>query len=497
MTPDPGLRAYVMRSAAVCMAGLVANQAIGQLGGALIARRLASPVLYGELSLLLQLVSMAALGVGLGLDGALVYDVATGRPNMAGSLAATRNGMLALAALPVLLCVAAAPLAAAGYGIPGLAGALRIGALALFPQAALNAATALQSGLRRFSGQMALTVAATTLMVGGRLLAVPLLLRGASPGWVALGGGAGIAIVAAVGLALGARLVPGGRKGRPGGPSAGWAGEIPRMLRYGWPLWAGNLLKSFQQSYLVVVAGALGPAAAGFVANDVALIGWPFLVTWAFRLVAVPLVAAASDPAERRARASLCFRLNHLALFPVVAALCLWPHDLLAAIYGGRLAAAAGALPLLAVGVYGSSVGRLATDALAGANRTRSSLPIMLVSSLPLLAGAPFAASRGILWLGALYAVGWLASGAYALVLLQRVGLGVHVVPAFIEPAAPTALAVPLAVWAGRGGGVWAGAAAALVFAAGTLWVYRRDAWRPAAPPARRVAGAAARGPAA
>jgi O-antigen/teichoic acid export membrane protein len=486
-----GVRAYVARSAAVCMAGLLLNQALGQAAGALLARIVPDPRLYGELSLLLQYLSLAALGLGLGLDSALVYDLATGRPESGRSYAAAVRGMVLLAALPALVCTAAAPLLGRADHVRGFAPAVALGCATLFAQAALNASTAAQSGLRRFGAQMGLMVAATALAGAGRLLAVPLVARGASPGVVALAGAVGITAAAVGGARMASRLrLPGGASGvgtgRSGRADSGWTAELPRMLRYGWPLWAGNLLKAFQQPYLVLVAGGIGVTAAGLVSNDVALIGWAFLVTWAFRLVAVPLVASAGSGPERRARVALCFRLNHLVLFPIVALLIFWARPIVVAVYGARYAQAASLLPLLVLGVYGSSVGRLATDALAAVDRSRESVPIMLISSLPFLVGAPLAAAQGTAWLGALYCAGWLASGAYAYVLLGRIGLAVDPRAAFAEPLLPTACALPLALWGAHAGGPLgpaALAAAALLLAALTWAVYRAD------PPALRAAG--------
>lgn len=176
------LRNYVTRSAAVCMCGLLLNQTIGQTGGAILARWIPDPALYGTLSLLLQVLNMAALAVGLGLDNALVYDIATGRTGVGRSYASARNGMLVLAALPVGLCILAAPWIAHAYHETGLATALQIGALVLFGQAALNVVTAVQSGLRRFGTQMTLMVAATALVAALRLASVPAALNGASLG---------------------------------------------------------------------------------------------------------------------------------------------------------------------------------------------------------------------------------------------------------------------------------------------------------------------------
>ena len=468
------LRAYVAGSAAVCMAGLAFNQTVAQIGSAVLARWIPSPHLYGEVSLLLQFLQLAGLAVGVGLDSALVYDIATRRPEPGRSFAAARGGMLGLGVLPVALCVLAAPLIARAYGVPPLTLAIRLGALTLLAQVALNAATALQTGLRRFGTQMALMIAATALAAVGRLVAVPAALAGASVGWIALAGGVGIAVPAVVGNVLGGRLR---LSGAHAGPRV-LLGEIPRMLRYGWPLWANNLLKAFQQPYLVLVAGATGVAAAGYVANDVALIGWAFLVTWAIRLVAVPLIAAGEDAVDRRTRMTVCFRLNHLVLFPVVAVLAFWPHQLVTAVYGARYAAGAGLLPLLVLGVYGSSIGRLATDALAAVAQTQASLPIMVISCVPLLLGAPLALRHGAMWLGWLYFGGWGASAAFAVWQLWRIGLPVDARAGFLEPLLPTAVAAPLALWGVRAGGV-AGhllvAVAVLVCAAASLAVYRMD----------------------
>lgn len=464
------LRSYVARSAGVCLAGLLLNQAAGQLGGAALARWLPGTSTYGLVALLLQLVNLAALGVGLGLDNALVYDLATGRPQAWRSFVAARNGMLVLAALPAGLCLWLAPWVAALYHQPALVLALRLAGLVLFAQAALNAAVALQTGLRRFATQMRLMVAATALAALARLLVLPAVLDGASVGLVALAGGAGLGAVALAGLRLGHGLRVSGAEAR------GWVRELPRLFRYGWPLWAGNLLKSFQQTCLVLVAGGVSLAAAGFVANDVALIGWAFIVTWAFRLVAVPLIAGAATAAQRRARTTLCFRLNHLLLFPTVAALALWPRAIVTLVYGARYAGGAGILPLLVLGVYGSSVGRLATDALAASNRTPASLPIMVVSSLPLLLLAPLALAHGIAWLALLYCGAWLASAAYAYALLARLGIGGQPWAAFGEPLLPTAVAAPLALWATHGGGPLAALAAACALVGLSVLVYRRTA---------------------
>jgi O-antigen/teichoic acid export membrane protein len=423
------------------MGGLALNQAINQMGGALLARWLTDVRVYGELSFVLQFLNLAALGLGLGLNSALVYDVATHRPETGRSFAAAWVGALAGAAALVGVCDLVAPLVGRLYGVPGFGLATALGSLALFAQALLNLTTSLQGGLRRFGSQMALMVAGTALAVVGRLLAAPALAHGASPGWVALSGGLGTAVAAAAGLWLAARM---GLPGRLRGVAAYWQ-EVRRMLRYGSPLWASNLLKSFQQPYLVLIAGGAGMATAGFVASDVGLLGWPFLVTWAFRIVAVPLIASAHAPEERRRRTTVCFRLNNLALFPVVALCCLWPHLLVTAVYGARFAPAARLLPLLAVGVFGSSVGRLATDALAAVGDSRASVPIMLISSVPLLLGGPFALRLGAGWLAALYCAGWLLSAAYAYQLLRRVGLAVDGRVGFLEPLLPTAAAAAVA----------------------------------------------------
>ncbi len=455
------------------MAGLACNQAIGQLAGAVLARSVPGPRLYGELSLLLQYLNLAALGLGLGLDSAVVYDIATGRPEAGRTFAAAARGMVLGAAAPALLAFLAAPLVGRAFGVPGFATAVAIGSASLFAQAAVNAAVAVESGLRRFASQMGLLVAATALGGAGRIAALGWAARGgAALGLVALVGGAGVALVGAAGLLLGGRLLG------PGAPGDGrpWIRDVPRMLRYGWPLWAGNLLKAFQQPYLALLAGGIGATAAGLVSNDVTLLGWPFLVTWAFRLVAVPLVAAGRTPQQRRARIGTCFRQNHLALFPVVALLCLWARPVVVAVYGARYAGAAGLLPLLALGVYGSSVGRLATDALAAVDRTRESVPIMVISSAPLLLLGPLAAGRGLPVLGALYCLGWLASAAYAWRLLRRHRLCPDLRAAVLEPLLPTVCALPLALWAGHGGGPVALAAALVVLAGLSAAVYRGEA---------------------
>lgn len=460
----PSLRHYVARSASICMLGLVLNQVAAQLGGAFLARLIPDPRVYGELSLLLQFLNLAALGLGLGLNSALVYDVATGRAEPGRSFATAWRATIVFTSALVALSDLAAPFMARAYGVPGLTLAIDLGSLVFFAQGLLNLTTSLQSGLRRFGLQTGLMVAGTILATVGRLALIPAVAAGGSVGWLALAGGAGTALAAIAGLWLAAQT---GLPGTVHGLRDAWT-EAARMLRYGTPLWASNLLKSFQQPYLVLLAGGAGVAAAGFMANDVALLGWPFLVTWAFRLVAVPLIASAASQDERRERTTVCFRLNHLALFPVVALCLFWPREIVGAIYGARYAAAGALLPLLALGVYGSSVGRLATDALAAVGRSQASVPIMLVSSLPLLAVGPLALSRGTTWLAALYCAGWLLSGAYAYLLLTRIGLGVQLRSGFVEPLVPTLAASALAAWAGR---LHAGEAATAYALAGCAWL--------------------------
>ncbi|WP_243633122.1 hypothetical protein [Paenibacillus xerothermodurans] len=95
-----------------------------------------------------------------------------------------------------------------------------------------------------------------------------------------------------------------------------WPGSISlpamwEMMKYGTPLWAGNIAKAFQQPFLVMIIGSTSVIAVGHLANAFRITGFIGIVTWAFMIVTFPFVAESSrDLAESKYRGTLVFAIT-------------------------------------------------------------------------------------------------------------------------------------------------------------------------------------------
>ncbi len=484
------LRRYVLRNVSLVMPGLFVNQAAITIGGALLARWVADPRTFGELSLALQFLSLAGLLIGIGLPSALVYDLATERRDAAIAYGVAQRGAL-LGALALVVCLwMVAPVLGRLYGAPDLPLAIDIGAVGLLASAPLNVTSGALTGMRRFGLQVGLMILATALTWGLRLVPLPFVHGSAAVAWALGGGSAGTIAGALVSLwwvrRLGLREAP-RRRGADGA-------EAAIMLRYGVPIWLANVLKSFQGAYLTMVVGTLSVAAAGGMSNAVVLSGVITLVTWAFRAIAVPFIASGRERSARRQRGMLCFRLNLFALYPVTAAFVLYPGTLMTAVFGPAYASAAAYLPLLALGVYVSGVARLGSDMLAADGYSRGSLAVMVLAAVTVGIGAPLAAHGGGVAESAVFLGGWVLSALHTLWLLRRRELGLQAWFVFLEPLLPTLAAIPFAVAAQRLGGAagWAAGTAAVAVLAVLTWRLGLASGRRGRPEPAELAGASA-----
>ena len=490
MTPMDELRRYVLRNVSLVMPGLFVNQAAITVGGAILARWVADPRTFGELSLALQFLSLAGLLIGVGLPSALVYDLATERRNAATAYGIAQRGAF-LGALALAVCLwLAAPVLGRLYGAPDLPLAIDLGSIGLLASAPLNVTSGALTGMRRFGLQVGLMILATALTWILRLLPLPFVHGPAAVAWAVGGGCAGTVGGALVSLwwvhRLGLRAAP--RRRGVDGP------EASLMLRYGVPIWLANVLKSFQGAYLTMVVGTVSVAAAGGMSNVVVITGVITLVTWAFRAIAVPFIAAGRERPARRQRGMLCFRLNHFALYPVTAAFVLYPAVLMTAVFGPAYASTAAYLPLMALGVYVSGVARLGSDMLAADGYSRGSLAVMVLSAVTVAIGAPLAARGGGVAESAVFLGGWVLSALHTLWLLHRRELGLHAWFVFLEPLLPTLAAIPFALAAQRLGGAagWAADTAAIAVLAVLTWRLGLVSGRRGLPEPAGLAGAPA-----
>ena len=425
----------LIRSAAVVFAGLFINQTLQTAGGVVLARVLPSQTLFGQVSVLQQLLGMSGLFLNVGLNSAVTFFVARhGAKAIRASFGQAVQGSLAAGiAVAGALTLLASPIAAA-YRMPGLAAGLAVGSLILVMNSYINISIALYSGLRRFTAQAALMVATTLLSVSGSILGALYALRhGDTLFAVSFGMAATDVLTCAVAFAFARRLRATVLvRIRPR--------SLKKMLRYGVPNWAGNIAKAFQQPYLVIITGATSAVSAGYLSNALKIAGFLNIITWAFNVVALPLLSQAMHAeAEARRRGTLCFRYNNFILFPLTLLICLFPREILLALFGARYVTpeALVYVRLTGVGVLFSSVSRLGGTMLAGIGRTRANFWTMIASGAVLFAAAPFVVGKHPEWGTWVYAGGWAVSAAALFWFLVRDGLPLDWRQAFAEPLAP------------------------------------------------------------
>lgn len=440
--------AYLIRNAAIIFAALFVNQTLQTLGAVLTARLIANQTLFGEVSVMQQVLGMSSLFLNLGLNTATTFFIAKhGRRAAATTYAPGLWGSVVAAVLLGLILSALSPAIASAYRIPALAPALVAGSGILAVTAAINMGVAVFSGMRRFFVQASLMVIATLFSVAGTVLGVI---------WAAgrtqalyliniavLGMDLFVLIISllwvykSVGAPLFVRLRSRGFR---------------QMLRYGLPNWAGNVAKAFQQSYLVIITGAASVVSAGYLNNALKIAGYLNIVTWALNVVALPFLSQViRSRKDAGARATLCFRYNNFILFPMTLGICLFPREILLGLYGAHYVNRDAVLFTIfsAVGVLLSSVARLGGTLLAGLGQPRANFWTMVVSGMVVFFAVPLAAMHRPVLATVVYAAGWCLSAVALFFFLLLHDLRLQWREAFFEPLLP-ALAAGLMLEAGQ-----------------------------------------------
>jgi O-antigen/teichoic acid export membrane protein len=443
MQPNSPQR-YLLRNTGVVLAGLVVYQVLQTAGLGIASRLVTNRQLFGELSVMLQILGISGLFLNAGLNSALTYFVSKHGAKVLSfifNLALLGSG--AVGVLTMLMLMGASGLLAQLYHVPALAIGLMAGSAALIFISITNVCSATFAGLGAFTWQAIFMAMATLLNMSG--LVVGVILGRQSPALLPYVG-LGMALAALSGAAVGVMAVhrtahvhlwPVFRRRR-----------LASMLRYGLPTWGGNIAKSAQQPFLVIATGTASLVVAGYLSNGVKIVGFLNIVTWAFNVVALPFLAAASyDAAESRLRGTLCFRYNNLVLFPLTLLICCFPRPILQAVFGARYATApAGiAVILLALGVLFSSVARLGGTLLAGFGRPRANFWTMAVSGGIVFGVTPLVEGDNPLLGPGAYLVGWMLAATALGWFLLRDGLPINWWYAFGEPLVPTLVgALPL-----------------------------------------------------
>lgn len=428
------IRRTIIVNTSIILLGLAMNQTIQTLGGAVMARILPNSTLFGEVNLLQQILGMSGLFLNLGLNSALTFQLSRGT----GDSGESGFGVAYYASVVVGLVVAGLMMALSGvfanvYGVGALRFGLIAGAGLVVFNSMGNVVTSLFAGKRDFTLQSTFMVVTTALSIGGILFGL----------WKG-GSGTGLFLHLGIGMSFAALLAAFAsgwtahrRYHLDFKLSSEWRSELWRMLRFGIPMWSGNLAKAFQQPFLVMVTGAVSVVAAGYLSNALRVVGYLNIITWAFNVTSLPFLAqTAKDPRQSYMRATLGFRYNNLLLFALTAITCAYPHAIALALFGQRYAGADASqyIRVLGIGVLFSSVSRLGGTMMAGLGRTRANFWTMVISGAIVLVMAPLFIRHHPLLGAVVYTVGWGLS-AIATILFCRVdGLWMNWRIAFAEP---------------------------------------------------------------
>ncbi len=435
---------YLITNVTIVFVALLINQITQTVGAAALTHLVPNPTIYGEINVLLQILGLVGIFLSLGFNAALTYVMASGQAHSEdafwiASLVGVGFGMLLAAVLSLF-----AGTVAGFYQVPALAAALWTASLILIVNSAVNVVMSVLSGHKFFRLQslsMVLPVLSATLgMVIAIWAALPngSLLRAAAFGQLA-GAVVGLGLV----VALAKPYLPAFRR------TIDWTQWRP-LFRYGFPMWAGNIAKSFQQPFLVIMMGLVSMSAAGYLSNGLKIGGFLNNITWAFNVVVLPWLSEVQGDARLVGmRATLAFRYNNYVIFPLTGLVILNRHFLTVAVFGPRYNHSAAYVLPVAVAIVFSSVSRLGGTLLAGIGRPRGNFWPMLVAGGATLIGVPLMLSHAVP-LAAVYpyALGWLLATVLTIVFAVRDGLSLDYFDAFARPAMP--LAMMLCVyWAG------------------------------------------------
>lgn len=474
---QPGPGRYLLTNAFIVFVGLLANQLIGTGGAAVLTRIVASPAEYGEINVLLQILGLVGIFLSLGLNSSLTHVIATGRTDHRDAYwIALATGSAFGAGLAALLALSAGLLAHL-YHLPMLAPAIMVMALVLIVNSATNVLMAVLAGHKLFRRQSVGLVIPVFFSNAGMVTAIALAPAGRH-----------VLVYAALGQVLGALIGLAGlaRLARNHLPPLvrpiAW-GELKPLLAYGFPMWAGNIAKSFQQPFLIIMLGIVSLSDAGFLSNGLKLGGFLNNVTWAFNIVVLPWLSEVKDrPVLAGQRATLAFRYNNYLVLTVAAFLILASHPLATAIFGARFAATGRYLVPVALAIACSSVSRLGGTLLAGIGKPRGNFWPMVAAGAMTLGGVPVvlfqAGPSAALWP---YVGGWILATALTVLFMVKDGLLIVWSDAFGRPAV-TLMAMLVVFWGTRIAGLAMPAQLALTLAAAaaSTWMIERGRrWAP------------------
>lgn len=454
---------FLFRSVSIISLGLFVNQMLQTVGSIVLARVLGDPGLFGEVNLLLQIFGMVGLFLNVGFNSSLVYTFSTD----AGEARQNRFRLALLGStffgvVVSLLLAASAPALSRFYHLPALREALIMSSIMLVFNSVANIGVSCFSGNRQFGTQAMFMVIMTVFSTLGQIFGVLWPIRqGNLLLGVSLWTGAG-SVAAALIIMRKVQKVH-----RPA-----WSGPVPfgklwKMMKYGVPLWAGNIAKAFQQPFLNMIIGSSSVVAVGYLASASRITGFIGIVTWAFMIVTFPFVAESNgNLPECRRRGSLCVRYNNILLYPLTLLICFYPNQINGFLFGDSFNSpeSAAYIRLLALGTFFSSVGRLGGNILAGIGRTKANFWVMIIAGIFVIILAPFLAAANPVWAVSIYTGGWAVSALAMIVFFFIEGFPLEWWKAYGEPLIPS-LVMGILLVAGR----FAGSLAPLFIILGVL----------------------------
>ncbi|CAG7626259.1 oligosaccharide flippase family protein [Paenibacillus allorhizosphaerae] len=431
---------FLLRNVSIIVLGLFINQMLQTVGSIIIARMLNDPVKFGEVNLLLQIFGMIALFLNVGFNSALVYTFSTdAREAVQNKFRLALAGSTSFGIVISVVVAALSPFLAKVYQLPALQTALALGSIMFVFNSVVNMGVSSFSGNRNFVTQAVFMVIMTVFSTLGTIAGViwplfgdPLYLWGVSF-WMGIG-------------ALLTALITSWRVQKVHRPR--WIGSIPLpelwgMMKYGVPLWAGNIAKAFQQPFLVMMIGSSSVVAVGHLANASRITGFIGIVTWAFMIVTFPFVAESSqDLQESKRRGTLCIRYNNIILYPLTLLICWFPDQINGFLFGSDYATGESAIyiRLLALGVFFSSVSRLGGNILAGIGRTKANFWVMIVAGIFVITLVPLLAADKPVWAVWIYTAGWALSALSMIWFFYHESFALDWWDAYGEPLLPTVL---------------------------------------------------------
>jgi O-antigen/teichoic acid export membrane protein len=428
---------FLIRSVSIIVLGLFVNQLLQTMGSIIVARVLNDPSKFGEVNLLLQVFGMVTLFLNVGFNSSLVYTFSTNAKDaLHNKFRLAMLGSTFFGVVVSILLSALAPLLSQIYHLPSLKGALIMSTIMLVFNSIINIGVSSFSGNRNFGTQAFFMVITTTLSTLGTVIGVLWPMEDNGFLW-------GVSLWMGVGSILAALFIcwKVERVHHPKWWGRVYLPEMGGMMKYGVPLWAGNIAKAFQQPFLVMVIGSSSVIAVGHLANAFRITGFIGIVTWAFMIVTFPFVAESSqDLLESKRRGTLCIRYNNLILYPLTVMICLYPDQINGYLFGQDYTTGDSAtyIRLLALGVFFSSVGRLGGNILAGIGKTKANFWVMIVAGIFVITIVPFTAASNPVLAVWIYTGGWACSALCMIWFFYLENFTLDWWKAYGEPLIPT-----------------------------------------------------------